>query len=120
MGIIVDGGGERETFAGGKLRLDLVSPQFVAEVAKVLGFGAKKYAPNNWMRGMDWGHNIGSVERHIAAFKSGEAVDPESGLPHLSHAACGIMFLLWWAHGPNAALYADKDDRPFKPLASSP
>jgi hypothetical protein len=44
--------------------------------------------------------------RHLLAFWSGEETDPESGLPHLAHALCGLMFLHWHAQHRR-----DLDDR---------
>jgi hypothetical protein len=32
--------------------------------------------------------------RHLHAFNDGEDKDPESGLSHLAHASCCLMFLL--------------------------
>ena len=32
--------------------------------------------------------------RHFEAYRSGEKNDPESGMPHLWHVACNIMFLI--------------------------
>ena len=37
---------------------------------------------------------LAAAMRHIMAFNDGEDKDPESGLSHLAHAACCIMFLL--------------------------
>lgn len=80
-------------FDAGKPRMDLVFWPFVLALAKVLGYGAVKYDPRNWEKGMDWGRVFGALQRHLAAFWGGEANDPESGLPHLAHAACCLMFL---------------------------
>ncbi len=64
-------------------------------VAKVLTFGASKYGPNNWQRLNDFSERYyAAVLRHLFAYGGGEATDPESGLPHLAHAACGALFLL--------------------------
>mgnify|MGYP007070987273 CR=1 FL=1 len=79
---------------GGKSRIDLIAPEMVFGVGDVLRFGAAKYAERNWERGMSWGRCFGAVMRHLWAWARGENVDPESGLPHLHHAACGVMFLI--------------------------
>lgn len=77
-----------------KPRMELVPAGATLEIAKVLTFGAKKYAAHNWRKGFDYSRLIGALERHIAAFKEGEDTDPESGLPHMAHAGCCVMFLL--------------------------
>lgn len=110
----VDGGGERETIQNPKCGVELIAPQFLLGIGDVLTFGAKKYAPNNWMRGMSWTKSFGCVLRHLYAFFRGELNDKESGLPHLSHAACGLMFLWYYAHGKPKA-YEQFDDRVFTP-----
>lgn len=69
----------------------------VAEIAKVLDHGAKKYYPWNWAKGMNWSRLIGAAERHIGAFKDGEDKDPETGISHLAHAGCCILFLLGYS-----------------------
>lgn len=77
-----------------KPRMDLVPAGAVIETAKVFTFGAKKYAAHNWRKGFEYGRLIASLERHIAAFKEGEDLDPESGLPHMAHASCCVMMLI--------------------------
>lgn len=77
----------------GKPRMDLLPFDAVEGVARVLGYGAAKYAPRNWEKGMVWGRLIAAALRHLFAFALGEDRDPESGLPHLDHAACCILFL---------------------------
>lgn len=95
--------------------MSLVPPELVMEVARVLGYGARKYARGQWMRGMIFSSPVDALERHLAAWKRGEDVDPESGLPHLGHAACCLAFLLHFTEGPRAAEYARFDDRLFAP-----
>lgn len=34
-----------------------------------------------------------STQRHLWAYRRGEVSDPESGLPHLAHAMCCLMFM---------------------------
>jgi len=80
-----------------KNRLDLIIPGFITGLGKVLTHGAKKYEPNNWQT-LDAPLNryYGAAMRHIEAWREGELLDPESGLPHLFHAVCNLMFLLWF------------------------
>ena len=78
----------------GKVRMDLVHGDFVEEVAKVLTFGANKYAEHNWRKGFKWSRVMAACFRHLYAWMRGEDKDPETGLSHLSHAACCLMFLI--------------------------
>lgn len=79
----------------GKAPWDLMPFAALAEVVKVLEFGAKKYAPDNW-RKVPEAHKryLAACFRHLCARGLGEKLDPESGLPHLAHAACCVLFLL--------------------------
>ncbi len=80
-------------FDAGKPRYDLYPPEALEGTTKVLTFGAVKYADRNWEKGMSWGRVFGACMRHLWAWWKGEDTDPESGLPHLDHAACCIAFL---------------------------
>ncbi len=77
-----------------KIRLDLIPPSLQKAVATILTYGAIKYDDRNWEKGTKWSRIFGSLMRHLLAFYSGEDDDPESGLPHLWHAACNITFLI--------------------------
>ena len=77
-----------------KIPVELLPTQALEEVAKVLAFGKKKYAAWNWAKGFKWTRLIGAAIRHIYAYQRGEDKDPESGLSHIAHAACCILFLL--------------------------
>jgi hypothetical protein len=83
-------------FDTGKLRWDLLPLDCVEEVVKILTFGAEKYDANNWQLVED-GENryYAALMRHLTASRLGEKTDSESGLSHLSHAMCNIVFLLW-------------------------
>ena len=77
-----------------KNRLDLIEPEFIEGVGKVLTFGADKYEPNNWQKVEDAEDRYyAAALRHLIAWRKGEKTDPESGLSHLDHVACNIMFL---------------------------
>jgi hypothetical protein len=78
----------------GKPPMALLSSTFLFEVAKVLDFGSKKYNPWNWKGGFVWSRVISAVLRHIFQWLGGEDKDSETGLSHLAHAACGLMFLI--------------------------
>lgn len=77
-----------------KPRYDLIAPELLESVARVLTFGAEKYGERNWEQGMSWGRPFAALMRHMWAWWRGESNDPETGLPHLAHAACCVMFLL--------------------------
>jgi len=81
-------------FDDGKLPLHLLSTEAMNQTAAVLAFGAQKYAEHNWRKGFVWSRPLSAAMRHITAFNDGKDRDPESGLSHLAHAACCIMFLL--------------------------
>ena len=79
----------------GKPRLDLLDRYALEQMGHVLGFGADKYAEENWRDEIPFRKIIGSAMRHLMAFSGGEDTDPESGLPHAAHLACCAMFLIW-------------------------
>lgn len=78
-----------------KARMELLPVEFLEGVAKVLTFGAKKYAAGNWATGdgFEWSRLYGALLRHMTAWARGEDIDPESGLSHLYHAGCMLAFL---------------------------
>jgi hypothetical protein len=78
---------------GGEDRLKALATLFDG-VAKVLTFGAKKYADHNWTKGIKISRNIAASKRHLNNIMLGEQTDPESGIDHFFHAACDIMFIL--------------------------
>ncbi len=104
-GIAIQAEGRKDDAA--KPRYDLLPPEFLEGTAAVLTYGAAKYAPRNWENGMAWGRVFAALMRHMWAWWRGQKFDPESGLPHLSHAACCIAFLMAFE-----ARGAGKDDRP--------
>lgn len=80
----------------GKLRLELIPPEFLEATARGLGFGAKKYSAGNWATGAGFDHSrlYGALQRHLTAYWSGQDIDAESGNCHLDHAACMLAFLI--------------------------
>jgi hypothetical protein len=83
-----------------KPRYSLLPTGSVEHVIDVLEFGATKYAPNNWQHVTDARTRYyDATMRHLSAWWQGETHDAESGLHHLAHAACCILFLLWLERG---------------------
>jgi hypothetical protein len=79
----------------GKLRWDLLPWEPIEEIVKVLTYGAKKYKENSWQHVDRFEDRyFAALMRHLVAWRNGEVYDKESGILHLSHAACNIMFLL--------------------------
>ena len=88
------GTGSAMKFDTDKLPVNLLSSEALLQTAAVLKFGADKYHAHNWRDGFAWSRPLAAAMRHIMAYNDGEDKDPESGLSHLAHAACCIMFLL--------------------------
>ncbi len=78
----------------GKLPYDLLPPELLEGTAAVLRFGATKYAPRNWERGMAWSRPFAALMRHMWAWWKGDHTDPETGMSHLWHASCCLAFLI--------------------------
>ena len=88
----VDGGGERKN--DGKIRLSLLPASLFYAAAKVMMFGAKKYADHNWRRGMKWSVPFDCAMRHLLKWWDGEQLDEESGESHLGHAVANLLMLI--------------------------
>ena len=91
-------GGKDQTFKadGGKINPDLLftgMPDALKAVAAVLSYGAQKYEAHSWKR-VDMARYEAALGRHMLDRKAGELYDKESGLLHLAHEACNILFLL--------------------------
>lgn len=80
-------------FDNDKPRTDLLPFDALEDISKVLAYGANKYAPRNWEKGMAWGRLLGAALRHGFRWGMGEDNDPESGLSHLSHMGCCVLML---------------------------
>ncbi len=77
-----------------KTDMSLLSTIAMVKVAEVMTFGKKKYSAHNWRGGFVWSRPAAAALRHLFAWIGGEDKDPETGLSHLAHCACCIMFLL--------------------------
>lgn len=77
----------------GKLKWSYI-PFFALEpMIEVLMFGAEKYSPWNWTKGLSWTECTESLLRHTHAFLGGEDHDKESKLHHIGHMMCNVLFL---------------------------
>ena len=90
-----------------KVRLELLPWEALWEIGKVLTFGAEKYGDRNWKEGMKWSRLQGAATRHLSQWALRENGDDETGLSHLAHAGCCILFLLTYE-----VVGIGDDDRP--------
>lgn len=81
----------------GKLRLTLVPPEIIDAIAEIRAYGNAKYpdgGEDNW-RQVEVQRHWDAVIRHIrAAWNDIGKIDPESGHPHIHHAACDLAFVI--------------------------
>ncbi len=78
----------------GKEPMGLLPGVALREISRVLDYGAKKYAPNNWKHVRPGSRYLDAALRHLTAYADGEDNDPESDLHHLAHAGCCVLFML--------------------------
>jgi len=70
-----------------KAQLGAIDPKALLLLAEAAGYGAEKYEQYNYLKGYPWSLSFNAMMRHALAFWNGEDLDPESGLPHMVHAA---------------------------------
>lgn len=80
----------------GKMRWSLLPLGPLENVVAVLNIGAAKYGAGNWQNLDDFKDRyLDAAMRHIVAWRRGEKLDRDSGLPSLAHAVCCLLFLMW-------------------------
>jgi hypothetical protein len=80
-----------------KPRWSLLPSGTIIQVIAVLEYGATKYSKNNWCQVPDAKTRYyDAAMRHLDAWHRGEVNDEESGLHHLAHACCCVLFILWF------------------------
>jgi len=79
----------------GKARWDLMPFVALNAVAEVITWSMVKYPADNW-RSLPNGkiRFIAACYRHLFAYMTGEKNDKESGLHHLAHVACCVLYVL--------------------------
>jgi hypothetical protein len=105
----ITGKGAGSRFNTNKLRYDLVNPFAHRDMVDVISYGADKYLPRDWEKGLSWTSVIASLKRHIAAIEMCEDYDEESKKLHTAHAACNIHYLNAYYY-----MFPQGDDRPKK------
>lgn len=94
-------------FDAEKPDLSLLPYEALEEISKALMFGAKRYGRNNWKKKIEYTRLISAAMRHIGKFNSGQDLDDESNLNHLSHACCNLIFIISYMKNN----IKDNDDR---------
>ena len=94
-------------YDGDKVRMDRLPWRAIVGAAKVLTYGARKYGDGNWRNGIAYSRCYAATMRHLVAWWLGETNDSETGLNHLYHALCEIMFMAEYAE-----THPEMDDRP--------
>ena len=92
---VVVTGAQGMKYDAGKIRPSLIPVECLEEIAKVLTYGAEKYAPDNWKQISPERYHD-ALWRHYIAWQKGEKADCESGLSHAAHFAVNAIFLLWF------------------------
>lgn len=90
-----------------KPRLALIPIRALNGIARVFEYGAKKYAPGNFLnatlKDSPGERYISATLRHLSEVQQEDgqitptslaAKDSESGLPHLFHAVCSLIMLI--------------------------
>lgn len=78
-----------------EVRWDLLSENFIRDMAIVMKEGAEKFGDNNWQKGVPDGVTINHLLEHLFQWQEGDR-----GELHLAKVAVNAMFLDWYErHG---------------------
>lgn len=93
----------------GKPTFELIPFDLLADVNKVLQHGQRVYGTGNWRKpdGFKLSRCYNALLRHMFAWWKGEDNDPQTGISHLAHAMCNLLFMMY--HFKNNK---KSDDRP--------
>jgi hypothetical protein len=82
----------------GKPMWDLLPLGPIEDIVKVLTWAVEQgeYEKESW-KTVDDAKNryYAALMRHLKAYRDGELPDNKSGLPHLAHAGCCLLFISW-------------------------
>jgi hypothetical protein len=76
-----------------KPQWSLVDFESLTPMVRVLEFGATKYTPNNWRKGIPVTKLCESLLRHVFELLDGKDIDEESKINIVGHIQCNAMFL---------------------------
>lgn len=93
-----------------KPKWSLVHFKSLEPLPRVLEFGAKKYAVDNWKKGLPLDEILDSMQRHLAAIIDGEEYDVESKLPHIGHIMCNAMFYSYFKNYKNEEIIKETNN----------
>jgi len=98
-------------FDSQKIRPDLLPAVALIQQATGVAFGTVKYEEDNWQK-IENGKKryIASAMRHILAYQNGEDIDPDSGLHHLTLAACCLCFAIWFANEDGELTFIEDEE----------
>ena len=79
--------------------VEFIDAKALFAVAEAMGYGADKYAPNDWRDGGNYSADnvvryCAATIRHVYQHLDGELADEESKLLHLAHAAASALIAL--------------------------
>lgn len=80
-------------FDGDKPMLELVPPEAILAIGRVMTYGAQKYERHGWKQ-VEAERYVGALMRHLMAYLSGEEFDGESGLRHIEQVLCNAAFIV--------------------------
>ena len=92
--IIHEGRGDAKKFDHNKLMWDILPYDQIEKIVEVMTYGAGKYGAESW-KTVDSPRYEAAFMRHYVERKKGEAVDKDSKISHLAHAACNLLFMMW-------------------------
>jgi hypothetical protein len=83
-------------FDSGKPRISILQGRALEQVMLVGEMGSQKYGDHNYRGGMGVSRFLNAAWRHafLEFLFKGIDLDPESGLPHLAHAAWNLLSAL--------------------------
>lgn len=87
--------GDDKKHDAGKLMWDLLPWSAVEQVVAVLNYGAEIHGEESWKQVEPKRYFAAAMRHLVKYFVKRERFDKDSGLHHLAHAACNILFMLW-------------------------
>ncbi len=85
--------GAQRASINSKIDTSLVPFELIAMAAVGLNYGAEKYTPHNFEKGLHMSDLLNSIDRHNRALMAGECYDEDSNLPHLALLASSVAML---------------------------